>query len=187
MDIPTFYPGETLSSEKLNRLADALRELADECRANRITDVANGTFERSSAGTTLAFPTQQKKRAARQVDEYVPPFKVTIDGDGQIRVAPGTSYSLTAQTSGFFQLAATYAWPELTFRPGSAKAGGGVTITDPYPDGTIEALDDLRLKHPSAIVIAEFVDYGDGLKVKQYLRSDAYHVRASPEVSDTPA
>lgn len=173
MDIPTFYPGETLSSEKLNRLADAIRELAAECRANRITDVANGTFERSSAGTTLAFPPQQKKHVARQGDEYVPPFAVSVAEDGSVTVAPGTTVSLVADTDAYVTTA-QLGWKLQTFPPGSAKEGGGVIMTNTF-DGGMDIVDDIRDAPPTAVIIATFISdttQPGGIRVQQLIRSD---------------
>lgn len=178
MDIPTFYPGETLSSEKLNRLADALRELADECRANRITDVANGTFERSSAGTTLAFPPQQKKRAAPAPAPYVPPFAVSIDEEGFVRVAPGMTYSSSIDTENGGSLRVEPMYYENAFPLGKAFEGACVCIEDAYPQGRGVFMTESVREDSRVVIIAEIVKDGNGsLAVRQYLRSDVFFVK----------
>ncbi|MBE6401977.1 MAG: hypothetical protein E7037_08160 [Verrucomicrobia bacterium] len=178
MDIPTFYPGETLSSEKLNRLADALRELAEECRANRITDVANGTFERSSAGTTLAFPSPQKKRATSAPAPYIPPFAVSIDEEGCVRVAPGMTYSTSIDRETAASPCVEPMFYENAFPLGKAFEGACVCIEDFYPTGRGVFMTESVREKPHVVIIAEIVKDGNGsLAVRQYLRSDVFFTK----------
>ena len=178
MNIPTFYPGETLSAEKLNRLAGALRELAAECRANRITDVSGGTFERNTHGTTITFPPLPKRRAAPQAGEYVHPFKVSLTDDGKIHVATGTVYCTNVYKS-------------------ESDAGFGIECLGTHGGGFLEekAVEGLHVclefngAEPARLVarpygrvmyndvlIATIIDYNGGktLRVAQALRSDIF-------------
>lgn len=79
-NIPTFSAGERLTAAKLNKLADALRELQREAAAARITAVNGGTFSRTAGGTTLdvrrAAPPQVPAQQAASPQRH--PFKVEV-------------------------------------------------------------------------------------------------------------
>lgn len=79
-NIPTFSAGERLTAAKLNRLADALRELQREAAASRITSVNGGTFSRTAGGTTLdvrrAAPPQVPAQQTASPQRH--PFKVEV-------------------------------------------------------------------------------------------------------------
>lgn len=179
-----FSSGETLTAAKLNTMIDWMRDIARILPSLQVNTGPGLVYSRSSAGTTVSLAHGYiQASTGGDASTYVHPFKVSVGEDGSVTVAPGTSYTLIARSAGYWQRAGAVLWDETTFPPGSAKSFGGVVVTDPLPDGCISVIDDLSTRHESAIVIAEFIDYGDGqLKVRQYLRSDAYHVRADIEL-----
>lgn len=154
--IPRFDKGETLSADKLNALADAVREAHELATSALIRDTSGGlTFERSSAGTTLSAVPIPSRRASEDSDSSVAGttqgnyrrlFKWSSDGEEQTDADGNTSLVFKVEvSSGLAYL-----------RPHQVKGStaGGVGL---YFQTTTETLTGFTAKLPKKVYSAELI------------------------------
>lgn len=157
MTVPRFDKGETLSADKLNALAEAVREAHALATSALIRDTSGGlTFERSSAGTTLSAVPIPSRRAGDDSDSsaagttqgnYRRLFRWSSDGTEQTDALGNTSLVFTVEVSSGLAF----------LRPHQVKGttAGGVGL---YFQTTTETLTGFTAKLPKKVYSAELIE-----------------------------